>query len=225
MAKAIFKEIPDFELMLGLPTGFYDDLLKEDDWSFVIKLSSLFEGACTHALNARLDKPELLDALSNLEMANYRSGKLIMLKQLGAISKEQYTVLSELATLRNQLVHRIANVTFQFRPFLDGLSDAQFNAFVKAFGHGIQEQVKVKGKRQPVKKPDFVRANAKLSMWMTCSEILACLYLDIEYSDLQRRTYAARIVSDHYSSIKINSVKSLLDSFSTRIAGDKPGAD
>lgn len=220
MEKAIYKEIPDFELMLGIPTGFYDDLLKEDDWSFVIKLSSLFEGACTHALNARIDKPELLEALGHLEMANLRSGKLVMLKQLGAISNEQHNILTQLAALRNQLVHRIANVTFQFRPYLDSLNTSQFNSFVKAFGHGLKDHIKVKGKSQTVTKSEFMRDNAKWSIWATCSEILACLYLDIELSAIQRKTYAARIVTEHYRTFDPELLSK--DNFSGLLATHEP---
>lgn len=50
----IFTDIADFEKRLNLPLGLYEKLLKEDDWSFVIKLSALFEAACTHILSVRL---------------------------------------------------------------------------------------------------------------------------------------------------------------------------
>jgi len=38
-----------------LPDDFYNNLLKEDDWSFVIKLHSLIEASVTHLLTETLD--------------------------------------------------------------------------------------------------------------------------------------------------------------------------
>lgn len=46
----IFRDLASLEHRLGIPKGFYARQLKEDDWSFVIKLNALFEAACAHAL-------------------------------------------------------------------------------------------------------------------------------------------------------------------------------
>ncbi len=48
------KEVSELESLLGLPNGFYNNLLAEDDWSFVIKLSALFEAASGQALATKL---------------------------------------------------------------------------------------------------------------------------------------------------------------------------
>jgi hypothetical protein len=50
--RGIFNDVKAFERRLGLPVGFYERLLQEDDWSFVIKLNALFE-----LLYSRLGRP------------------------------------------------------------------------------------------------------------------------------------------------------------------------
>jgi hypothetical protein len=55
---------------LGVPPGFYDRLLHEDDWSFVIKLNALVEAACTDALAASLHAPELATCLATLDLGH-----------------------------------------------------------------------------------------------------------------------------------------------------------
>jgi len=121
----VFEKIRDLERELGLPEGFYRKLLKDDDWSFVIRLSSLVEAACTHALTHRLHAPELADALAFLS----QSARIGMLEDLDAVTKEQARILRRLATLRNGLVHKISNVEFTFTSYiadLKGKSSALF---------------------------------------------------------------------------------------------------
>ena len=42
--------IAELEQRIGVAPGFFDGLVQEDDWSFVIKLHALLEAACTHFL-------------------------------------------------------------------------------------------------------------------------------------------------------------------------------
>ena len=65
MSGSIFEDVGKFEQKLGLPKDFYRRLLGEDDWSFVIKLNALFEGAATHVLSTRLHAPKLVDAFAH----------------------------------------------------------------------------------------------------------------------------------------------------------------
>ena len=82
MANPIFEEVRKFEQKLGLPKDFYNQLLREDDWSFVIKLNALFEGATTHVLTTRLHAPELVDAFAHLDQLNSKVGKVTLLREL-----------------------------------------------------------------------------------------------------------------------------------------------
>lgn len=183
MTRSIFSDVAEIVDLLQLPPGFYERLLEEDDWSFVIKLSSLFEGACTHVLTKRLNKPELNQAFAHLDMANSKFGKIVMLKILGAITPEQFNILKELAELRNKLVHNIANVTFQLQTYFNSLDASQVKSKVKLFGHGLQDELTF-GNRT-VTRAQFVCENPKVSIWLTAAEVLACLCLDLEVAQLE----------------------------------------
>ena len=185
-ARNLFADIKSLESRLLLPKGFYRHLLDEDDWSFVIKLNALFEAACTHALVARLVAPALTDPLANLDHANTKSGKVVMLQSLGAITADQSGILQRLAELRNRLVHNVSNVGFAFNEHVASMDKNQSKAFVKVFGHGISDSVPAKGKT--VSRAEFVLHNPKLAIWLTAAEVLAYLYLEFELAELSRRS-------------------------------------
>lgn len=188
MTSAIFNDVATFEQRLGLPQGFYYALLKEDDWSFVIKLSALFEAACTHILVKRLHAPKLEDSIAELDHGNSKYGKITLLKKLGAICTEQSTVLRTLATLRNELVHDVKNVRFSFIEYVASRNKDQTDNLVKSFGLGVMETISFGN--EAIQHRDFVLNNPKLALWLTLAEVLACLYLEIEGAQLclQQRT-------------------------------------
>jgi hypothetical protein len=179
----IFKDVSDFESRLNLPKDFYRDLLKEDDWSFIIKVSALFEAATTHLLSVRFRAPEIETELAFLEQANPRNGKIVLLEKMGAIYKEQAAFLTKLANLRNQLAHKIENVNFSFSDYLANMDPNQTKAFVKWVGHGVVESAEYKGSH--LTRYDLVTSNPKMSIWLTAAEILACMNLDIEGVETQ----------------------------------------
>lgn len=174
----IFNDIADFESRLDLPKDFYRDLLQEDDWSFVIKVSALFEAATTHLLAVRFRAPEIEAELAFLEQANPRNGKIVLLEKMEALYKEQAVFLTKLANLRNQLAHKIENVNFSFDNYIFEMDKKQISAFVKWAGHGVVETANYKG--ACITRHDFVKGNPKFSIWLTAAEILACMNLDIQ---------------------------------------------
>lgn len=179
----IFRDVRAFEKKLGLPSGFYVKLLDEDDWSFVIKLNALFEGACTHALVARLSAPEIEGSISQLEFADTARGKIKLLTSLACITSEQAAVLRALAELRNSLVHNVSKITFSFDEYLKTLDTNQRKKAVSTFGYGWMDHIELEGKNIP--KAKFVLENAKLCLWMASAELLACLYLEFERAELK----------------------------------------
>ncbi|MBS0329833.1 MAG: hypothetical protein JSR30_08280 [Proteobacteria bacterium] len=188
MPQTIHDEVRNFEARLGLPTGFYSNLLREDDWSFVIKLNAMFEGACTHVLAERLHAPEISGALAQLDFANTKFGKVALLCVLGAITSEQETVLRKLAELRNDLVHNIAKINFSFESYVGAMDKNQFKTLVKNFGHGVSDSIEIANERVP--KDKFVRENPKVSLWLTAAEILACLSVEFKVAELHLKTLA-----------------------------------
>jgi hypothetical protein len=138
----IFTNVSDFEQRLNLPNGCYTKLLEEDDWSFAVKLSALFEAACTHTLVSKLGVPELEENFAYLDQANSKYGKVKLLKNIGAIYPEQTTFLEKLASLRNKFAHDISNVGLTFDQLIKQMDSNQKQTFVKWAGHGVVEEAK-----------------------------------------------------------------------------------
>jgi len=182
-----FTDIEHFERQLGLPAGFYDKLLKEDDWSFIVKLNALFEGAATHILVVRLQAPELSDALANLDFAHSKYGKIVLLRRLGAINKDQAALLRTLAELRNRLVHDISGIGFSFAAYVKSRDEKQLENFVAAIGRGVVDPVPIGKEQIPLRQ--FVISNPKMALWLTAAEVLACLYLEKEISELRKKEF------------------------------------
>jgi len=184
----IFRDIGSFEDRLGLPRGFYGRLLKEDDWSFVIKLNALFEGACAHALVARLNAPDLVEQFARLPFADRDTGKVKFLSTLGCISEDQSTFLRKLGELRNLVVHNVSKVGFTFDGYVAELDSNQRRQVAKVFGRGWSDPVSVSSKKVPLAK--FAAENTKLVLWLSAAELLACLYLEFEIAEIRLRTAA-----------------------------------
>ena len=197
----IFRDIASFERCLALPEGFYGRLLKEDDWSFVIKLNALFEAACAHALVTRLTAPELIDQFARLELADRDRGKVKFLSSLGCINDEQAKFLRRLAELRNSLAHNVSQVSFTFDFYVSGMDSNQKKQHAKVFGHGCNDPIPVDGKRIPLVK--FAAGNTKLVIWLTAAEVLACLYLEYDIAEI--RLKAAAIEAYRRSVVQPNS--------------------
>jgi energy-converting hydrogenase A subunit M len=106
-------EIPKLEEALGVEDGFFSKLSEEDDWSMIIKLHSLIEAAISELLAKRLKKDILVDAFSNMELSNKKSGKMAFVKALDLLDEPERRYISSLSELRNKLVHNVQNVNYQ----------------------------------------------------------------------------------------------------------------
>jgi len=181
----MFGNVREFENRLGLPQDFYRDLLNENDWSFIIKISALFEAATTHTLVNKLNTPALEESFSYLDQANSRCGRIRLLKNLDVIYPEQAKILENLATLRNKCAHDISNASFSFEEYIAGKDSNQKKAFVKWAGHGIKDNTALDTTEESVNisRSDFTLENPKLSIWLTAAEVLACMYLEVDFSE------------------------------------------
>lgn len=188
MSQSLFDQVLRFEKQLGLPKGFYERLLREDDWSFVIKLSALFEGACTHVLTTRLHAPKLVDAFAHLDLLNSKVGKVALLRELDAVSPEQASIIRHVGELRNMLAHNVRNVSFSFTEHVAHLDKNQIDKLTKNFGNGLYETLEIGD--QCVTREKFVQENPKLSLWLTAAEVIACLYLEFKVAELHVKQIA-----------------------------------
>jgi hypothetical protein len=113
-----------FERELKLPQYFFLKLVDEDDWTFVIKLSSLFEAACTQLLVTKLKASVLTNAIAHLELGNKKYGKLEMLDKLGAIDAESRHFIISLAELRNVFVHDVSKTSTSILQHVESMKES-----------------------------------------------------------------------------------------------------
>lgn len=127
--------IPKLERILNVPHGFFESLDRDDetDWAFVIKLHALVEAAISHLLTESLNRHELHDILSRLDMSNKSTGKAAFVKALGLLGEDERRFISSLSELRNTLVHDVRNVNFDLTAYVHEMDQKNQDAFLKRF--------------------------------------------------------------------------------------------
>jgi hypothetical protein len=129
--------VPQLLQSVGLPSDFFDQLLKESDWSFVIKLHAVFESVIASLIVHRLATPQAAEVVSHLEFNNAKSGKVALARALGLLEKHDVAFLRGLSELRNRLVHSIHDVSFTFVSYLGGQSRTEIKKFRTEFGFAV----------------------------------------------------------------------------------------
>ncbi len=180
-----FDQIEKFEMTVGLPKGFYHSLLKESDWGFIIKLHSLFEASATHILNLRIGDGCLEEALSYIDFSHSKYGKTKLLRKLGALNANQAKFLQWLSEIRNKMVHQVENVLFDLKNFVDSLDNNQKNGFCNKIGYSSGDEIPIANTKVP--RNQFILENPKLSIWLTASDVLACICLEEEFVELDKQ--------------------------------------
>lgn len=170
---------------LGLPHGFFFNLMKEDDWSFLVKLQALVETACTYLLVNALAQPSLEDALSRLEVADSKKGKLALIKGLGLLEEKDRKFIKELAEIRNVLVHNVRNVQFSLGDYLKRLnSNKASNLMDAVMGDSYKNQIKEEGKD-----PRHIFQNDPKSwFWLAALGLLGNIYMVKRQADLKQES-------------------------------------
>jgi hypothetical protein len=171
-SKSAFEDIEYFEKDIGIQKGFFNNLLKEDDWSFIIKLHSLFEAAVTHLLTKALERDELEDVISNLALSDMKTGKLGFVKSLKLLSKEERTFIHSLSELRNMLVHNISNINFNLINYVNDGNNLK--KFIKSFGFSIAEKPTFNNRK--VDRNEFIKYSPKVTIWLGAFACLNSIY-------------------------------------------------
>jgi len=202
LSKPLFMGVDSFEKKLGLKRGFFDKLQNEDDWSFIIKLHALFEAVCTQLLISHLGEDKLSEVFSKLELSNKSSGKLVFLKQLELIGKNDRKFIYSLSELRNQLVHNVANFEFSLKEMVSKFTPSELKQFTKTFSpfesvtvtDNIKDGlVEVDGKRM-AELMERAKEQPKLHIWVGAHNVLVSLGDNFGYSDYKQFIKAKQIL-------------------------------
>ncbi|MCG7585650.1 hypothetical protein [Photobacterium sp. OFAV2-7] len=180
-------EINKLEHQLSLPVGFFEALLTEDDWSFVIKLHALIEGAISHLLITHIDEPNLATTIAHLELSNTRTGKMAFVKSMTLLEKDSRRFITSLSELRNQLVHNISNISFSFKGLLSNYTEKEKDAFIKRFAI-VQPPLNDKLRRE------MILHDPKKTIWFSAMTILLSVHYRNKTFALERYVKAHSIM-------------------------------
>jgi hypothetical protein len=116
---------------LGLPEGFLLELLKDDDWSFVVKAHGVLEVALRKAVSEncfsvarRRDEARLARYASDLPFDG-RTSKLALAEAFGLVSADAIKQMRALSRMRNLFVHDITRVGLSIRTLVADLPDKE----------------------------------------------------------------------------------------------------
>jgi hypothetical protein len=113
------------ELRLGLPPTFYFRLVEiEDDWAFVLKMHSFFEGTLTHLLQEKLRlRTQVQESLTPRDSFVSR---VHLASRMDLMEPDYRGFLLGLNRLRNEITHNIRFIAFDLQSYVDRLSDVEF---------------------------------------------------------------------------------------------------
>ena len=187
----IAQTIARLESELALPSGFFDSLKHENDWSFLLKCHALMESACSFLLTAYFNNPSFEDVFSRLEMSDKKKGKVAFLRAAGLIVPEEAKFIVGLSELRNKLIHNIRGVTFEFSEHVSSLDANQRRAFAENFGYAYLNYDK--NGRPFSNDMEFVLNNPKSAVFRGIKLILAIIKLQVEANDFRREKEEVQI--------------------------------
>ena len=191
--ESIRDAVRRIERDLGLTAGFLENLRDQDDWSFVIKIHAIFEAATAHLLCQVLQREELAEALSFLELSDKRRGKIAFVAALGLLEKADRRFISSLSELRNSLVHDVRNSTFNLSEHvgrMDGPTLKQFAKNFNSFSMSPDEMVWLGD--QQVSSEEAFRRDPKTALWWSATCTLSLIYhaREIERATADAKRYA-----------------------------------
>jgi hypothetical protein len=136
-----FQTILAAEARFGLPPLFYARLLEEhDDWSFLVKIHALFEGALSLVAKhvSTLPDTDPPPDMTDWDDLSYPA-RLEIALQLGVLEPDFYRFLLWLGKARNQLVHNLKFLNFNLRKYYDNLNLVDRDFAIDAIGAGWKD--------------------------------------------------------------------------------------
>lgn len=127
------EKILELQEKLMLHPDFFEKLLEEDDWSFVIKLHALIEAAVGSLLLYHLEEPKLERIISRLELGNKTFGKLAFLKDLELLGDTYRRYIFSLSELRNEFVHNVHNCNTSLKGMVEVMDRKAIKTFALNF--------------------------------------------------------------------------------------------
>lgn len=167
-------DLAALEEAFGLPKGFIDSLINEDDWSLIIKSHALLESACADMLCHYFGKYELGDIFAHLDMSNKKCGKTAFISALKLLSKAERRFISELSELRNMLVHNASNVTFSLEKHFSSLTKEKQKSLHSALNLRLE---RISSKNEIIEGVNLLIKTPKAVIWSSLTQCLSSIYI------------------------------------------------
>jgi hypothetical protein len=177
--------IRELERVIGAPDRFFVSLLQESDWTFVVKLHTLFESAVTHHIVLELKRPELREFVSRLDMSSDVGSKLAIAKALNIMPTHDRGLIRLLSSARNNIVHNVDSHPFSLEKFICGLPKQKHDEYVKNVSVAWSDPVKIGD--YSVSKATYVRENPKTCFWFRGISVLLNIYIHHYMSGLEQK--------------------------------------
>lgn len=182
--ESFVQYVSEFERRLGIRPGFFNALIREDDWSFVIKFHAFLEACLTHAICSCLGRPELEEVIARLDTSNNQSGKLAFAKKLGLLNKPQRRYVVALSHLRNDIVHDARAVDFRFDDYMSKLTEEQRYQFCVSLS--LDEMFAPDSEPSELRIISFVNEVPKFGITCAGSIVVTELFLYANVGDLDK---------------------------------------
>jgi len=139
----LLAELHKLERKIGIKDGFFDRLIEDDDWSFIIKLNAVIETSLSMVLTEMFTKSikrysptiqknvDFTDVFYKMQTGNEKQGKLNFVKACGILDDKSINKVIYLASIRNRLAHDIKNVNFNLLEYYNSLSNDQKKQFIE----------------------------------------------------------------------------------------------
>jgi len=154
-------------------------LLKEDDWSLVIKTHAMLEAIVTGLIIARTNEAQLKSVVERLPLHDSQIGKLAIVKQYDLLAKGQLRFIRRASELRNELVHRLENIDFCFEQYVAAMDGNQRNAWSESLTwHSLETEASEAWTKAALE-------NAKVAYWFSVFMLVTVVVLDSEALKMQ----------------------------------------
>ncbi len=169
-------EVRRLEQELGITPGFMESLLRESDWSFVIKTHAVLEAAVAHLLTMVVGEPRLKPFFARLELSGANLGKVAVAKLLDLLEDRDRRFIRSFSELRNDLVHDVRFVDFTFSPHVKAMDAPQLRSFRNKFDTWSVGDIHELDDGRSIPVVDFFRDNPKLATWYSAMSTVAIIY-------------------------------------------------
>lgn len=168
-------------------TDFMLSLLDTDNWSMIIKSHALVESLVTELIVSQTEEHKLKALIERLPLSDAQIGKIKIAKDYELLSIPERAFVKRFSELRNNLAHKIENVTFDIDAYVSNLDKNQRKSWQSAFTwyeHG--KEVKNSWSAATI-------GNPKLAIWLAVFMFISLA--SVKISELKGQS-SIRLVSE-----------------------------